>query len=119
LAAQGRLPRRRIAVVLGVVVALGAVALGLFAVIENSQERLLSGIHDNCVGSAMATARARGVDVAAPEISQKIERYCSCVADAVKSGEVTTTALRAFSTDPQAVDPSTVKMRQIVATCLR
>lgn len=99
--------------------ALSVAALGLFAIIENSQERLLSGIHDNCVGSATETARARGVDVAAPEIAQKIERYCRCVADAVKSGEVTTTALRAFSADPQAVDPSTVKVRQVVATCLR
>ena len=107
------------AIVLGVVLALAVVALGLFAIIENAQERLLSGVHDNCVGSATETARARGVDVATPEISQKIERYCSCVADAVKTGEVTTTALGAFSADPQAADPSTIKVRQVVATCLR
>jgi hypothetical protein len=105
--------------VAGLVVGAPATVVGLFTVIEGSQERLLSGIHDNCVGSATETARARGVDVAAPEITQKIERYCSCVADAVKSGEVTTTALRAFSADPQTVDPTTVKMRQVVAICLR
>jgi hypothetical protein len=98
--------------------ALAVVAFGLFAIIENAQERLLTGIHDNCVDSATDTARSRGVDTAAPEITQKIERYCSCVADAVKSGEVTTTALRAFGTDPQAVDPSTVKVRQVVTSCL-
>jgi hypothetical protein len=111
-------PRRRIALVLGIVLALAVVALSLFAIIETAQERLLSGIHDNCVGSATDTARARGVEVAAPEITQKIEHYCSCVADAVKTGAVTTTALSAFSADPQAVDPSTVKVRQVVTTCL-
>jgi hypothetical protein len=117
-----RWPRRRIAIVLGlVVVALAIAAVGLFAIIEGSQERLLSGIHDNCIGSATETARARGVDVdvAVPDITQKIERYCSCLANAVKSGEVTTTALLAFSAAPQAVDPATVKVRQVVATCLR
>jgi hypothetical protein len=110
--------RRRRAILIGLVV-LAAAGIGLFAIIQTSQQRLLSGIHDNCVGSATETARARGVDVANPEISQKIERYCSCVADAVRSGEVTTTALSAFSADPQAVDPATVKVRQVVTTCLR
>jgi hypothetical protein len=119
LAAPRRLPRRRTAIVLGLVVALAALAFGLVAVIRSSQERLLSGIYDNCVGSARETARARGVDVDNPEIAQKIEHYCSCVADAVRSGEVTTTALRAFSADPQSVDPATVKVRQVVTTCLR
>jgi hypothetical protein len=119
LPGQRRLPRRRTLIVLGGLAALAVVAVGIITVLRSSQERMLSGIHDNCVGSAAETARARGVDTGSPEISQKIERYCSCVADAVKSGEVTIAALTAFSAAPQSVDPATVKVRQVVTTCLR
>lgn len=113
------LHRRTVIILALVVVVLAAVAAGLPALVERSQQNLLTGIHDSCVSSATETARARGVDVAAPELTQKLERYCSCVADAVKSGNVTTTELSAFSADPQAADPTTAKVRQVVAVCLR
>jgi hypothetical protein len=112
--------RRRTAIILAVVVVVLAVlAAGLLALIERSQENLLAGIHDSCVSSATETARGRGVDVANPELVQKIDRYCSCVAESVRSGKVTTTELSAFSADPQASDPTTTKVRQVVASCLR
>jgi hypothetical protein len=83
------------------------------------QNGLLVGIHDSCVSSATDAARSRRLDVSTPEFARKIEHYCSCVADSVKSGKVTTAELNIFIADPQAVDPSTAKVREIVATCLR
>jgi hypothetical protein len=113
--------RRRTAIILAsaIVVLAAAVAFGFSRFIEGSQKRLLTGIHDNCVSSAAGTARARGVDVAQPDIAEKIEHYCDCVTDSVESGKVTATELNTFSADPQAADPGAAKVRQIVAICLR
>ena len=112
--------RRRATIVLVLVVVLLIVAAwALPGFIKGYQQGLLTGIHDSCVSSATETAQARGVDVAQPDIAGKIERYCGCVADAVKSGNLTATELGVFSANPQAADPAATKARQVIATCMR
>jgi hypothetical protein len=101
-----------------VILLLAAVAVGLPGFIEGSRKGLLTGIHDSCVNSAAETARGRGVDAAQPDIAQKIENYCSCVAGSVESGQVTTSELSTFSADPQSTDPAVTKVRTVVASCL-
>jgi hypothetical protein len=116
------------AIVIGlVVVALVIVVVVLPGFVEgyrssyqsSFQEGLLIGIHDSCISSATDAARSRRLDVGTPEFTRKIEHYCSCVADSVKSGTVTTAELNVFIADPQAVDPSAAKVREVVASCLR
>ncbi len=96
-------PRRRTVIILAVViVVLAAVAWVVPGFVEGYrggyQEGLLIGIPDSCVSSATDAAQARRLDVGTPEFTRKIERYCSCVADAVKSGSATTAELSVFST---------------------
>jgi hypothetical protein len=83
------------------------------------QDRWLIAFHESCMSSATNAAQARRMDVSTPEFTRKIERSCSCVADAVKSGSVTTAEVNAFSANPQADDPTAVKVRELVASCLR
>ena len=112
--------RRRTAIILGLVaVLLAAAAFGLYRLVDRSRTALLRGIHDNCVSTATETARARGTDVARSEVAQKLESYCSCVVESVKSDQVTSAELAAFSADPQSADPAVAKVRQVVAGCLR
>jgi hypothetical protein len=115
---------RRTAIILAlavvVLVIVAALLPGFIEGYRSSYESgLLTGIHDSCISSATDAARSRRLDVSTPEFTRKIEHYCSCVADSVKSGTVTTAELNVFIADPQAVDPSAAKVREIVATCLR
>ena len=112
--------RRRTGIILGLAaILLAAAAFGISHLIEGSRTGLLSGIRDSCISSATETVRARGLDVAKPDIAQKLESYCSCVVDAVKSGKMSPAELTLFSADPQSADPAVAKVREMVAVCLR